>query len=99
MPLAPPDSLSVWKKSRNVFPAPLSVVSAGKNSPKYFAFCAARLFANWHKTGSSRRRSTPSVSQHPSQSLGTSLDVTKLPSMKTLLHPAARNALSASFRP
>jgi hypothetical protein len=42
IPFDRPVNLSVWKNSKNNFPPAPSGIWAGKNSPKYLRFCAAR---------------------------------------------------------
>src|SRR5690606_25099627 len=50
IPLGLP-SRSVWKKSRKVSVL-LAMLEAGKNSPLYFAFWAARIFTKFSIVGS-----------------------------------------------
>ena len=50
-----------------------AMIEAGKNSPMYFAFCAALPASKVKSTGSRAVGSTPASSQQASKSLGVSL--------------------------
>lgn len=101
MPFVSPVALSTWKKRTKTRPLDRSVTDDGKTSPRYLVFIRARPMgeANVSSVGSSRSGSTPTGSQHPSQSLGCLFLVTKLPSIQSRRQPACLRVSNAARMP